>query len=115
MMGVLSGQTLLLHLVLLYKSEGRRLDVCDLACQSLYEELIKIGVDPLLDDRNERPGAKLAAMDLIGIPWQIVVGPRGMKIGLWLGSKDERPVKFQRCTDTGSIKISRRNIITWQY
>ena len=58
------------------------LDVCDLACQSLYEELIKIGVDPLLDDRNERPGVKLAAMDLIGIPWQIVVGPRGMENGL---------------------------------
>ena len=33
----------------------------------------------MLDDRDERPGAKLAAMDLIGIPWQIVVGPRGMQ------------------------------------
>ena len=31
-----------------------------------------------LDDRDERPGAKLAAMDLIGIPWQVVVGPRGL-------------------------------------
>jgi prolyl-tRNA synthetase len=36
----------------------------------------------LIDDRDERPGAKLAAMDLIGIPWQIVVGPRGMDNGL---------------------------------
>jgi len=53
--------------------------VCDKACQSLYDELITIGVDPILDDRDERPGAKLAAMDLIGIPWQIVVGPRGME------------------------------------
>ena len=57
-------------------------DVCDTACQSLYEELKTIGVDPMLDDRDERPGAKLAAMDLIGIPWQIVVGPRGMENGM---------------------------------
>ncbi len=57
-------------------------DVCDKACQSLYGELIKIGADPILDDRDERPGAKLAAMDLIGIPWQIVVGPRGMENGM---------------------------------
>ena len=57
-------------------------DVCDKACQSLYDELITVGVDPTLDDRDERPGAKLAAMDLIGIPWQIVVGPRGMENGM---------------------------------
>jgi prolyl-tRNA synthetase len=48
----------------------------------LYDELITFGVDPTLDDRDERPGAKLAAMDLIGIPWQIVVGPRGMENGM---------------------------------
>ena len=36
----------------------------------------------MIDDRDERPGAKLAAMDLIGIPWQIVVGPRGMDNGV---------------------------------
>ena len=44
--------------------------------------MVSSDADPLLDDRDERPGAKLAAMDLIGIPWQIIVGPRGMKIGL---------------------------------
>ena len=57
-------------------------DLCDKACQSLYDELLTIGADPMLDDREERPGAKLAAMDLIGIPWQIVVGPRGMENGV---------------------------------
>ena len=57
-------------------------DICDKACQSLYMELITSGVDPILDDREERPGSKLAAMDLIGIPWQIVVGPRGMENGM---------------------------------
>jgi prolyl-tRNA synthetase len=39
-------------------------------------------MDPLLDDRDERPGAKLAAMDLIGIPWQVIVGPRGLDSGV---------------------------------
>ena len=57
-------------------------DVCDKACQSLYDGLMTNGVEPLLDDRDERPGAKLASMDLIGIPWQIVVGPRGMENGM---------------------------------
>ena len=56
--------------------------ICDAASQSLYDQLAAAGCDPLIDDRNERPGAKLAAMDLIGIPWQIVVGPRGMDNGV---------------------------------
>ncbi len=56
--------------------------ICDATCQSLYSALAAAGHDPLLDDRDERPGAKLAAMDLIGIPWQIVVGPRGMENGV---------------------------------
>ena len=56
--------------------------VCDAACQSLYDDLTSRGADPLLDDRDERPGAKLASMDLIGIPWQIIIGPRGMKNGV---------------------------------
>ncbi|XDZ63409.1 proline--tRNA ligase [Alphaproteobacteria bacterium LSUCC0396] len=56
--------------------------ICDATCQSLYDALAAAGHDPLLDDRDERPGAKLAAMDLIGIPWQIVVGPRGMENGV---------------------------------
>jgi prolyl-tRNA synthetase len=56
--------------------------VCDAASQSLYDQLAGAGCDPLIDDRDERPGAKLAAMDLIGIPWQIVVGPRGMDNGV---------------------------------
>ena len=53
-------------------------EVCDRTCESLYHDLIAASVDPLLDDRDERPGAKLAAIDLIGIPWQIIIGPRGM-------------------------------------
>ncbi|MDC1294130.1 His/Gly/Thr/Pro-type tRNA ligase C-terminal domain-containing protein, partial [Candidatus Puniceispirillum sp.] len=56
--------------------------VCDAASQLLYDQLAAAGCDPLIDDRDERPGVKLAAMDLIGIPWQIVVGPRDMDNGV---------------------------------
>jgi prolyl-tRNA synthetase len=55
---------------------------CDSICDELYQSCIKAGMDPLLDDRDERPGAKLAAIDLIGIPWQIIVGPRGLDKGV---------------------------------
>ena len=57
-------------------------DVCDSCAEDLYAKLAAAGGDPLLDDRDERPGAKLASIDLIGIPWQIVVGPRGMASGV---------------------------------
>ena len=39
------------------------------------------GVETLYDDRDERAGVKFAEMDLIGLPWQIAVGPRGVKAG----------------------------------
>ena len=55
---------------------------CDTAAEDLYTRLHAAGCDPVLDDRDERPGAKLASIDLIGIPWQIVVGPRGMAGGV---------------------------------
>ena len=55
---------------------------CDAAAEDLYGKLQGAGCDPVLDDRDERPGAKLASIDLIGIPLQIVVGPRGMANGV---------------------------------
>ena len=57
-------------------------EACTSCAEDLYAKLQTAGADPLLDDRDERPGAKLAAIDLIGVPWQIVVGPRGMKNGV---------------------------------
>jgi prolyl-tRNA synthetase len=54
---------------------------CDAACETLYAGLTKAGRDVLYDDRDERAGVKLADMDLIGIPYQIVVGPRGVAAG----------------------------------
>jgi prolyl-tRNA synthetase len=53
----------------------------DAACEDIYAKLTKAGTDVLYDDTNERPGAKFATMDLIGIPYQIVVGPRGLAAG----------------------------------
>ncbi|WP_370208724.1 proline--tRNA ligase [Pararhodobacter marinus] len=54
----------------------------DAACESLYSALKAKGLDPLYDDREERAGAKFATMDLIGLPWRITVGPRGLKNGV---------------------------------
>ncbi|KMK66893.1 proline--tRNA ligase [Puniceibacterium sp. IMCC21224] len=54
----------------------------DAACQSLYGSLTALGLEPLYDDRNERAGGKFATMDLIGLPWRITVGPRGLKNGV---------------------------------
>ena len=48
----------------------------------LYARLAKAGVDVLLDDRDERAGAKFATMDLIGLPWQLIVGPKGVERGV---------------------------------
>ncbi|TRD16670.1 proline--tRNA ligase [Palleronia caenipelagi] len=55
---------------------------CDAACERLEQALIAKGLDPLYDDREERAGAKFATMDLIGLPWRITVGPRGLKTGV---------------------------------
>lgn len=50
---------------------------CDILAETLYAELQKAGFDCLLDDSGERAGAKFAAMDLIGLPLQVIIGPRG--------------------------------------
>ena len=55
---------------------------CSACAEDLYGKLVTAGADPLMDDRDERPGAKLASIDLIGVPWQIVIGPRGMASGV---------------------------------
>jgi prolyl-tRNA synthetase len=53
----------------------------DAACEGLYRALKAKGLEPLYDDRDERAGAKFATMDLIGLPWRITVGPRGLAAG----------------------------------
>ena len=51
------------------------------AAEELYASLQLAGVETAYDDRDERGGAKLATMDLIGLPWQLIVGPRGIAAG----------------------------------
>ena len=50
--------------------------------RNLYAGLTAAGLEPLYDDTDERAGAKFATMDLIGLPWRITVGPRGLKTGV---------------------------------
>ena len=54
----------------------------DKACEDFYAKLKNAGVTVLYDDTDERAGAKFANMDLIGLPWQLVIGPRGLKTGV---------------------------------
>lgn len=54
---------------------------CTQLCESLYQKLLQAGVDVLYDDRDMGPGAKFADMDLIGLPWQVIIGPRSMTSG----------------------------------
>ncbi|HWV42308.1 proline--tRNA ligase [Pseudorhodoplanes sp.] len=53
----------------------------DAACEKLYADLQARGVDTLYHDLDERPGSKFATADLIGIPWQVVIGPKGLAAG----------------------------------
>ena len=57
-------------------------DEADAACDALYKSLKALGLDPLYDDRKGGAGMKFATMDLIGLPWRITVGPRGLKNGV---------------------------------
>jgi len=54
---------------------------CAAAADDLYARLTQAGVETLYDDRDERGGAKFATMDLIGLPWQLILGPKGLARG----------------------------------
>jgi prolyl-tRNA synthetase len=54
---------------------------CMAACDEFYAKLRAARVEVLYDDRDESAGSKFATMDLIGLPWQLVVGPRGVAAG----------------------------------
>ncbi|EFL90226.1 proline--tRNA ligase [Ahrensia sp. R2A130] len=56
-------------------------EVTDAACDDMYAQLSAAGLDVLYDDTDGRAGGKFALADLIGLPWQLIVGPRGLKTG----------------------------------
>ncbi len=57
-------------------------DTCDRVCDDVYRTLSEQGVEVLYDDREERAGVKFADMDLIGLPWQVIAGPKGLAKGV---------------------------------
>ncbi len=56
-------------------------EACSQLCEDLYTKLLQASVEVLYDDRDMAPGAKFADMDLIGLPWQIIIGPRSVISG----------------------------------
>src|SRR5260221_1777745 len=63
---------------------------CVAAADDLYAKLRRAGIEVLYDDRDDSPGAKFAAMDLIGLPYQLVIGPRGLDKGV-VELKERKP------------------------
>ena len=62
----------------------------------LYDTLLAAGVDVILDDRGERPGAMFADWELIGVPHRIVIGDRGLKDG---------QIEYQGRRDTEATQV----------
>ena len=67
------------------------------AAENLYAQLLAVGVDVILDDRGERPGAMFADWELIGVPHRVVLGDRGLQAG---------EVEYQQRRDTEATKVS---------
>ena len=57
-------------------------EACDEACEDVFTKLDTSKVEVMYDDRDERAGVKFSDMDLIGLPWQLIIGPRGIKSGV---------------------------------
>jgi prolyl-tRNA synthetase len=68
-----------------------RSDVVREATDRLYDELSAAGIDVILDDRGERPGAMFADWELIGVPHRVVIGERSLKEGMleYQGRREE--------------------------
>jgi len=74
------------------------------AAEALYAELLAAGVDVILDDRNERPGAMFADWELIGVPHRVTLGDRGLKEGM---------VEYQHRRDAAATSVPVSEIAAW--
>ncbi|OBS30171.1 proline--tRNA ligase [Tepidimonas fonticaldi] len=74
------------------------------AAERLHDELAALGVDVMLDDRGERPGAMFADWELIGVPHRVTLGERGLKDGL---------VEYQHRRDTAATPVPLADIVGW--
>jgi prolyl-tRNA synthetase len=72
------------------------------AAEKLHDELAALGVDVMLDDRNERPGAMFADWELIGVPHRVTIGDRGLKEGL---------VEYQHRRDAAATKLALSDVL----
>ena len=85
----------------------------DAACGDLYAKLQTAGIDVLYDDTDERAGGKFATMDLIGVPYQLIIGPKGLKAGeaevkdRRSGARDTMPVEAALARVIGAINGQR--------
>ncbi|PHS36683.1 MAG: proline--tRNA ligase [Robiginitomaculum sp.] len=84
-------------------------EACDKASEDLYAKLSAAGIDPLYDDKPDRGGVKFSRMDLIGLPYQIIVGPRGLKDGI-VEIKDRKTGERQNLSPDAAV-----NFITTQF
>ncbi|MEZ5849417.1 MAG: proline--tRNA ligase [Hyphomicrobiaceae bacterium] len=80
----------------------------DAVCARLVDTLEKAGVDVVHDDRDERAGAKFATMDLIGVPFQLIVGPKGVKAGEIEVKVRNSGERFSIAIDTAAADIAAR-------
>ena len=72
------------------------------AAELLYAQLLEAGVDVILDDRGERPGAMFADWELIGVPHRVTIGDRGLKEGM---------VEYQHRRDSAATKVATTDIL----
>jgi prolyl-tRNA synthetase len=76
------------------------------AADQLYLDLLKLGIDVLMDDRDERPGVLFADMELIGIPHRLVLSERGLAAGTaeYKGRRDDKPQDLALAGIVGLLK-----------
>ena len=79
-----------------------RSEAVKLEAERLYADLLAAGVDVLLDDRNERPGAMFADWELIGVPHRITIGDKGLKEGV---------VEYQHRRDSAATKVPAAQVL----
>ena len=72
------------------------------AAFKLYDDLLALGVDVMLDDRGERPGAMFADWELIGVPHRVTIGDKGLKDGV---------VEYQHRRDSESTKVAVADVL----
>jgi prolyl-tRNA synthetase len=82
---------------------------CDKTCEELYAKFREMGIDVLYDDTEERAGSKFATMDLIGLPWQVIVGPRGASAGL-VELKDRKTGSKEELATDALLALAKRFI-----